>query len=142
MPLSRNRRDALLDAIFLLVDAFVEVAIESGAEPIAAAVAARLDSAVMRSGVPRVAGTEPASPYLTQREAAKYTRRSISSLRRARSAGLPHALVGGNVVFERAVLDAWMRGEKLAGAVLARLDGGTTPDGQPPGRGPPATGER
>lgn len=119
MPISRNRRDALLDAIFLLVDAFVEAAIEAGVEPIAAAVAARLDGAVMRSGVPCVAGTEPASPYLTQRQAAEYTGRSVSSLRRARSAGLPFARVGGNVEFERAVLDRWMRG-----AAPARQDRG------------------
>lgn len=126
MPLSRNRRDALAEALYRLVDAFIEAAIEAGADPIATAVIERLDGGVMRAGVPRTVEPEPAALFLTQRAAADYTGRSVSSIRRARAAGLPFAKVGGSVVFTREVLDRWMTG-------LAPLDS----EGPGVARGPP-----
>lgn len=141
MPIPPARQDALTEAVVTLINALVRAFVDAGVGPIAEAVAARV--AVQLRGISAVGkNAKTASPFLNQRDAAVYTGRSVSSLRRARQLGLSFAVVGGLVVFERAVLDAWMRGENPAGAERARLDGAATPDGQPPGRGPPVTGER
>lgn len=113
MPLSRPQRDILVEALavaFTVLADEATVALSSGslAETLADRVAARLR--VETHGHPAAALPRP-QPFLTQREAAAYSGRSISSIRRARDGGLPFARVGGNVVFERAILDAWLRGE-------------------------------
>ena len=140
MPVPRSQLDILTEALvvtFLIVADQTAAALASGslADDFADRVAARI-----RGAATGEAGSN--SPFLNQRQAAVYTGRSVSSLRRARQLGLSFAVVGGLVVFERAVLDAWMRGENPVGAERARLDGAATPDGQPLERGPPVTGER
>ena len=105
MPLSPARQDALTEAVVTILDALVRVFIDAGASPIVDKIATQV-AAQVRGAAGLESDARTASPFLTQREAAAYTGRSVSSLRRARQLGLPHAVVGGLVVFERTVLDA------------------------------------
>ena len=112
MPTSPAQQDALAVATAAIARAFLAL-VEACVGPIADDVAHRLAANVRGISAGQVEAVQP-SPFLTQREAAAYTGRSVSSIRRARQGGLCCAQVGGLVVFERAVLDAWMRGEAPA----------------------------
>lgn len=113
MPLSRDQRDALTEALTLAFALFADhtaTGLVSGslADELADRVAARLGA--RKLGQTAADHASP-TPFLTQSEAVTYTGRSLSTVRRARTDGLPFARVGGNVFFQRDVLDAWLRGD-------------------------------
>lgn len=62
--------------------------------------------------IAEVGGSERQSPWMTAEEAAEHLRCPLSRIRKLTMTGeLPHAKDGRRVLYERAQLDAYLRGD-------------------------------
>jgi hypothetical protein len=82
---------------------------------------------VPRKRAPQPLRTE--ADYLTQRDYADYTRRSVRTAERERAQGLgpPYIVIGSRILYRRADVDAWLAahvrgGRATAGALSAGIE--------------------